>query len=184
MLLRYLSDVYKGLVQNIPEDSRTDDIDDLIAWLGAVVRQVDSSLIDEWERLLDPPDDLGELRRPALPSGELTVVDDERAFRVMVRNQIFDWVQRLAARRGYDALGDVDEVAATMAPYWDEFDEILLDAGARSPDRFVYDRAAQTVTQILHDPAEGNEWRVVARVDIDASREQGRAVLELLHIGS
>ncbi len=57
VVLRYLSDVYKGLVQNIPEHARTDEIDDLIAWLGAVVRQVDSSLIDEWERLLNPTDD-------------------------------------------------------------------------------------------------------------------------------
>ncbi len=57
VLLRYLSDVYKGLRQNVPAEALTDEIDDLIEWLGAVVRQVDSSLIDEWERLLDPTDD-------------------------------------------------------------------------------------------------------------------------------
>ncbi len=56
VVLRYLSDVYKGLIQNIAEDLKTDEIDDLIAWLGALVRQVDSSLIDEWERLIDPDD--------------------------------------------------------------------------------------------------------------------------------
>jgi superfamily II RNA helicase len=183
VLLRYLSDVYKGLVQNIPEDARTDDIDDLIAWLGAVVRQVDSSLIDEWERLLDPPDDLDELRHPGLPSAELTVVDDERAFRVMVRNQAFDWVQRLAARRGYDTIGQTDDIAQAMAPYWDEFDEILTGPGARSPARFFFDRETLTVTQILHDPDETNEWRISGRVDLDESRQHGRAVLELIHIG-
>jgi superfamily II RNA helicase len=51
VLLRYLTDVYRGLTQNVPERARTDDLDDVIAWLGAIVRQVDSSLIDEWERL-------------------------------------------------------------------------------------------------------------------------------------
>ena len=57
VLLRYLSDVYKGLRQNVRPRTLTDEIGDLVEWLGAVVRQVDSSLIDEWERLLDPTDE-------------------------------------------------------------------------------------------------------------------------------
>jgi len=182
VLLRYLSDVYKGLVQNIPEDARTEEIEDVTAWLGAVVRQVDSSLIDEWERLLDPPDDLDELRPPGPPT-ETSVVDDARAFRVMVRNQVFDWVQRLAARRGYEALGDPADVEASMEPYWAEYDELLVDAAARGPDRFLYDPQEMSVTQILHDPDDTNEWRITARVDVDASREQGRAVLDLVGLG-
>ncbi len=192
VVLRYLSDVYKGLKQNVPAEAVTDEIDDLIEWLGAVVRQVDSSLIDEWERLLDPdPIELGSFGAGARTNrvgsgGEVSIVDNERAFRVMVRNQIFDWVQRVAARRGYDAFGSpesIDLVREAMAAYYDEHDEVLLDADAHSPSRFVYDRRAQTVTQILHDPDETNEWRITARVDVDASREAGRAVLELTHIG-
>ena len=104
----------------------------------------------------------------------------------MVRNQMFDWVQRVAARRGYDAFGsadDIDLVRAAMAEYYDEHDEVLLDAGARSPERFIYDRRAQTVTQILHDPDATNEWQIKARVDVDASTEAGRAVLVLTSIG-
>ena len=69
VLLRYLSDVYKGLVQNVPEDLATDELGDIVAWLGAVVRHVDSSLIDEWERLLQPAGrDLG--RRPATEAAD------------------------------------------------------------------------------------------------------------------
>jgi superfamily II RNA helicase len=51
VLLRYLSDAYKALVRNVPEDRRTDDIVELTRWLGELVRDTDSSLIDEWERL-------------------------------------------------------------------------------------------------------------------------------------
>ncbi len=58
VVLRYLSDVYKGLIQNVADEYRTDEIDDLTAWLGALVRQVDSSLIDEWERLIAPDPDV------------------------------------------------------------------------------------------------------------------------------
>jgi len=192
VLLRYLSDVYKGLVQNVPEDLRTDDLDDIKVWLGAVVRQVDSSLIDEWERLLHPEDvaSVDELR-PTLPTGERTIVDDERAFRVMVRNRMFDWVQRLAARRGHDEIvADADRelwpsgeaVIEAMAPYWTEHDEVLTDAGARSGELFRFDRAGGRVSQILRDPDDTNEWRIDAEVDLDASATEARPVVRLLAI--
>ncbi len=64
-----------------------------------------------------------------------------------------------------------------MAEYWDEFDEILLDADARGPSRFLYDYPTGTVTQIIHDPEEIDEWRLVATIDVEASIEEGKAVL-------
>jgi hypothetical protein len=195
VLLRYLSDVYKGLVQNVPEELATDELGDIVAWLGAVVRHVDSSLIDEWERLLHP-DEAGSVDelRPTLPTGERTIVDDDRAFRVMVRNRAFDWVQRLARRRGYDEIvADTadrelwpsgETLINAMGPYWAEHDAILVDGGARSGELFRYDRASGRVTQILRDPDDTNEWRLDAVVDRDASTEEGRAVLRLLSVTS
>jgi superfamily II RNA helicase len=197
VLLRYLSDVYKGLIQNIPEDARTADIDDLIVWLGALVRQVDSSLIDEWERMLHPEEVQSgsgsgseEAVRPP-SAGEATIVDDTRAFRVMIRNKAFDWVQRLAQRRDYADLVDdsptfhaVSDVVEAMAPYREEFDEILLDGGARSGELYRYDESTGEVVQILRDPDDTNEWRFRAVVDRAASAEQGRVVLRLAALGS
>ncbi len=195
VLLRYLSDVYRGLHQNIPEDLSTEAINDIAAWLGALVRQVDSSLIDEWERLVDPDDaavDGGALGQPIRPDREVTVVDDARAFRVMVRNQIFDWVQRLANRRGYEALvaasadpgrfESAADIADAMADYWEEFDEIGLGPDARSGELFGYDTSSHRVHQILHDPDDTNEWAIEADVDIDESIAQGRAVLHPIDI--
>jgi hypothetical protein len=194
VLLRYLSDVYKGLRQNVPEERHTPALDDLSVWLGALVRQVDSSLIDEWERLLHPESagTVDELR-PPLPTGDRSIVDDERAFRVMVRNRAFDWVQRLARRTGYDAIvadaADRDrwrsgeDVVAAMAPYRAEFGDVLDGSAARSGERFTYDRPSGRVVQILHDPEESNEWRIEAVVDADASRVEDRVVLRLVDIG-
>ena len=194
VVLRYLSDVYKGLRQNVAEDLRTDELDDLTAWLGAMVRQVDSSLIDEWERLIDPGDEPPEaIRSERAPT---TILDDTRAFTVMVRNQIFEWVQRLAADAGRSTYAPLiadpvdpgrwsstEAVAEAIGPYWLEHGEILLGPGARSPERFIFDRDEWTVTQILHDPEETNEWRIVALVDPEASVEQGRPVLRLVDLG-
>ena len=194
VLLRYLSDVYKGLVQNVPEELATTELGDVVAWLGAVVRDVDSSLIDEWERLLHPEDvESVEDLRPHLPTGERTIIDDERAFRVMVRNRAFDWVQRLARRRGYDEIvADADRelwpsgeaLIEAMAPYWAEHDHILTDPSARSGELFRYDRATGHVTQILRDPDDTNEWRIEAVVDRAASADEGRSVLRLVSVTS
>jgi superfamily II RNA helicase len=195
VVLRYLSDVYKALQQNVPAELRTPELDETVVWLGALIRQVDSSLIDEWERLLHPDEiDPAAAVRPRLPTGdERTIVDDPRAFRVMVRNKAFDWVQRLARRSGYDEIvaealdrerwRSGEDVIEAMAAYREEFGDVLVDAAARSGDRFHFDRASGRVTQILHDPDDTNEWRIVADVDLDASRTEDRVVLRLVDIG-
>jgi hypothetical protein len=110
----------------------------------------------------------------------------------MVRNQIFEWTQRLARHQGYDALivdpvdpekfSSIEDVVAAMAPYWDRFESIDLGPEARSPDRFVYEPRIGRVAQVLLDPDATNEWRIEAVVDPEASIEQGRAVLRLVDI--
>ena len=53
LVLRYLADAYRALRQTVPEQARTEELEDLTEWLGELVRQVDSSLLDEWEALRD-----------------------------------------------------------------------------------------------------------------------------------
>jgi hypothetical protein len=64
-----------------------------------------------------------------------------------------------------------------MSSYWDDHDEVLVDADARSAARVLFD--GDTVTQILHDPEGYDEWRLVCRIHRDASRREGVAVVEL-----
>lgn len=101
LVLRYLTDAYKSLVQNVPENLKSKAVLDVEAWLGETIRQVDSSLIDEWEALKDPvaataAEDPAAAARIAAakaaalqPAGGFTA---GRAFRVMVRNAVFRWV--------------------------------------------------------------------------------------------
>jgi hypothetical protein len=115
-VLRYLSDAYRAMRQTVPESARTDEVDDLTAWLGELVRQTDSSLLDEWEQLTSP----GGVTEPLRPgTGRLDeapppVTANKRAFRVLVRNALFRRVE-LAALRRYDELGELDADAG-----WDE----------------------------------------------------------------
>ncbi|MBQ7804284.1 DEAD/DEAH box helicase, partial [Rhodococcus sp. (in: high G+C Gram-positive bacteria)] len=54
LVLRYLADAYRALRQTVPAEARTEELEDIIEWLGELIRQVDSSLLDEWESLTDP----------------------------------------------------------------------------------------------------------------------------------
>ncbi len=200
VVLRYLSDVYKGLGQNVPEEEKTEDLDDIIEWLGALVRQVDSSLIDEWERLRNPESDqpsagYGDASLVPRPGTDASnVTSNARAFRVMVRNQAFAWVQLLAFRQRYLTLCEaatdesgydsIDAIVEAMSEYWESYDSIGVDADARSASLHIFDFETGRVTQILDDPEGHHEWRIEATVDWNASREAGNAVLILDRIGS
>jgi superfamily II RNA helicase len=105
LLLRYLTDAYKALLQSVPEDAKTDELDDIISWLGETVRQTDSSLLDEWEALRDPAGPPA--AKPDLPVAPPRLSANPRALRVMVRNEAFRRVA-LAARRDWDGLSSLD----------------------------------------------------------------------------
>ena len=171
VVLRYLSDVYKALRQNIPEDDKTDEIVDVTEWIGAVVRQVDSSLIDEWERLTHPEDTMNDPARVEVRPDIDQITDNTRVFRVMVRNEAFRMIQLLARRRTNELGAHVTEA---MIDYWQTYDQVLTGPEARSPERFRFDGAR--VTQSIQDPDDHDEWVLRASIDPDASNEAGKAV--------
>jgi superfamily II RNA helicase len=193
VLLRYLSDAYKTLLQTVPIAAATDEVEDLIEWLGVTVRSVDSSLIDEWERLRNPPQDPAEAA--ALPPPPPDITSNRRAFRVMVRNQVFSWVQWLA-RRDFARFTEVpsvdrhdrwtpERVAAAMESNWSEHAEVRTDGPARGAQWFAVAEHPDhwDVHQVLLDPEEDADWSLDARVDLARSRDEERAVVELVSVG-
>ncbi|QSB12621.1 DUF3516 domain-containing protein [Natronosporangium hydrolyticum] len=188
LVLRYLADAYRALRQTVPEDARTEDLADLIEWLGELVRQVDSSLLDEWEKLRSP-DEQVEVRpgRPA-EQGPPPVTANRRAFRVLVRNAMFRRVELAALRRWYD-LGELDAESGfdaagweeALAAYFDEYDEIGTGPDARGPALLLIDEqpGRWRVRQILHDPAGDHDWGISAEVDLAGSDAAGEAVLTI-----
>jgi superfamily II RNA helicase len=97
-LLRYLTDAYRTLRRTVPEAARTEELTDLVEWLGELVRQTDSSLLDEWESLTSGELSVQEVR-PSLVTAPRPVTGNVRAFRVLVRNAMFRRVELLARRR-------------------------------------------------------------------------------------
>ncbi|MDR6866775.1 superfamily II RNA helicase [Microbacterium resistens] len=200
VVLRYLSDAYRAASQTIPEHLKTDELRDLIEWLGELVRQVDSSLLDEWEELIaGHPVAHGD--EPVVPPAPRRLTTNARAFRVLVRNELFRRVQ-LAAREDVDALATLDPGLgadgwnAALDAYYAEHDEILTGQAARGPDLLLIDETGTgqeagqgagsgedapartwTARQILDDPAGDHDWGISATIDLDASDEAGEAVV-------
>ncbi|WP_302717538.1 RNA helicase [uncultured Senegalimassilia sp.] len=191
ILLRYLSEAFRGLDRTIPEDKRTEQLKDIIAWLGLVVRSVDSSLVDEWENagsVLDaaPPD----------AAGAEAVVHDRRGLTVLVRNALFSRV-RMAAHRDIVGLGEADGEwsfgerawAQALDEYYEAHEEILLDADARSKAYLILNEADEEeahvwhVRQIFHDEDGDNDFAIAADVDLDATQAGDGVVFKDYRVG-
>lgn len=190
LVLRYLADAYKAVQRTVPQPLRTEELDDLTAWLGEMVRQVDSSLLDEWEKLVDPR--AAEVDEAIIDASPPPVTANTRAFRVLVRNAMFRRVE-LAALRRVDLLGELDSGSGWDAARWgsalEEYytvhDEIGTGPSARGP-QFLHIEMKPgewVVRQILDDPAGDQDWRIEARVDLAASDEAGEAVVEVVEVG-
>jgi superfamily II RNA helicase len=187
LVLRYLSDAYRAARQTIPNEAKTEELLDLIEWLGELVRQVDSSLLDEWEELINPTAALAP-DASVLPPAPHRVTTNLRAFRTLVRNELFRRVQ-LAALENYEALGELDAAsgftadtwADAMNDYFEEHGSIGTDADARSSAMLIVEEGSTlwTVRQIFADPAGDHDWGISATIDLAESNEQGVAVLRV-----
>ena len=166
VLLRYLTDVYRIARHGVPPGRHTDEFDDVVAWLGHLVRSTDSSLIDEWEQLTSP-----DPTRPVTPS--TPSAPDRRAWRVHVRNHMFAIVAAFA-REDEDALRrmhpDVDW-PSVLDDYFDEYDDIGMGPDARSPRLFTLDESGErwAVRQTLDDPSGDHGWAFTGAVELPAA---------------
>ncbi|MGW4848700.1 DEAD/DEAH box helicase [Nocardia brasiliensis] len=188
VVLRYLADAYRALRRTVPDAARTEELEDITEWLGELVRQVDSSLLDEWEQLTNPG---AETDAEQLAFGAETVRPisaNERAFRVMIRNAMFRRVELAALRRWdlLDELGTGPDWAAELAPYFAEYERIGTGPDARGPQLFQIERRPGfwQVRQVLDDPAGDHGWSIVALVDLAESDAAGEIVFDELTVSA
>jgi len=190
LVLRYLSDAYRAIRQTVPAEARTEELLDIIAWLGELVRQVDSSLVDEWEALVSGTDAHGS-GEVVVPPAPPSLSQNRRAFTVLVRNELFRRVQ-LAAREADDELVALDPDAGwpeALDRYYDEHETMGISGASRGPALCRIseqgpdgERGLWTVEQIIDDPEGDHDWRIRAEVDLAASDEAGTAVVRVTEV--
>lgn len=203
VLLRYLSDVVRTLEQTIPPEAKTEEVKEAELFLGALVRQVDSSLLDEWERMRAAKDAMtvhvatSEAAEAVLATPDVT--RDLKAFRVLVRNAVFSIV-RAASRRDYaecaaqvvrgdgPAFGEIEFREGVERFYAAHPDDPVIYTGpqARAPSLLTIDEASDpwVCVQVLLDASEENAWFFKFKVDLALSRELGKPAIIPVEIGT
>ena len=177
ILLRYLAEAFRALDRTVPADKKTPQLDDVVAWLGLIVRSVDSSLVDEWAAAGQPID-------AAPPKLADEVVADRRGLTVLVRNALFHRA-RLAARDRADELGALDEDwgfgtlrwKRVLDAFYEAHDELLTDADARSAAYLSIDEADEKTDHVWHvhqvfaDADGDHDFGIMADVDLNATQD-------------
>ena len=195
VILRYLTDAWRTLKQSIPDEYNTPELEDIVIWLGELIRQVDSSLVDEWAQMAgeDSPIDQDTVDRELAFGVEdpTALTANRRAFTIMVRNYMFRLVQLFALEKEdrlaelLDYLDEVPGFGAILDDYFDEYDDIDSGPEARGPEFFRLgdtDSRAWSVRQIIKDPDGDHAYQFVATVDLDASDEAGEVRLSDLRV--
>ena len=191
ILLRYLAEAFRSLDRTVPVAKRNEQLEDIISWLGFMVRSVDSSLVDEWEAAGDPA-----ALDMAPPSAADQVVADRRGVTLLVRNALIRRVT-LAARERYDQLGELDSDFGMTATHWErvldayheQHEEILTDADARSSAMLSIDKADEQAAHVWHvhqifaDEDGDHDFGIMADLDLDATQEEGEAVFKNYRVG-
>ncbi|MDU7599694.1 MAG: DUF3516 domain-containing protein, partial [Corynebacterium sp.] len=146
VILRYLTDAWRTLKQSIPDEYNTPELEDIVVWLGELIRQVDSSLVDEWAQMAgeDSPIDQDTVDRELAFGVEdpTALTANRRAFTIMVRNYMFRLVQLFALEKEdrlaelLDYLDEVPDFGAILDDYFDEYDDIDSGPEARGPEFF------------------------------------------------
>ena len=206
VLLRHLSQLYKTLMQSVPERDRDAGLYDALGFFRTVLERTDTSLLDEWESLLHPELHAKEIAarqaaKDALRAHEL--LDDPRAFTARVRAEMHQLVRALAHRDWEEAAagvrpGDPDDPAlaeahwpperfeAALAPFFAEYEEILFTPEARQAHWTVIDETASRtwrIRQTLLDPAGDHLWYLEGVVDLTTGHSLEGPLVELRRIG-
>lgn len=189
LVLRYLADAYRALRQTVPDAARTEELEDLTEWLGELIRQVDSSLLDEWESLTNPGIESDDQQVAFGADVPKPISANPRAFKVMVRNAMFKRVE-LASRRRWDALAglgdglEAQDWADLLELYFEEYDEIGTGPDARGPQLFtvVEEKDLWRVRQTLADPEGDHGWALLGEVNLAESDAAGEVVFDEFEI--
>ena len=154
IVLRYLTDAYRALRQIVPDELMTEELRAIISWLSALIRAVDSSLLDEWEAMstgqaLPASEGDGtqgtDLAFGADEDGTVAFSANRHAFRTAIRRALFERVEAMS-RDDVGALVRLDEACRTpiaspwgeeewdgvLERYWAEHEWIGIDQRARA----------------------------------------------------
>jgi hypothetical protein len=199
LLLRHLAQTWKVLAQTVPDAVKTEPVIEMEEYFRELIRGIDSSLLEEWERLRNPGWVAAETTdKPARPQS-YDLLRDRSAFGRLLRGAVLGFLQDVAARDWEAAAARVDlepptegerpegsltglarRIEDAFRPYFEARGRFRLDPEGRAAKHLHVDETPEIwdLAQVLVDPDEQNDWEVRLRLSPSACRAQARVVLE------
>ena len=203
LLLRHLHQTYKTLEQTVPPAHKTEAVVDVIAWLRATIERVDSSLVQEWERMLSGAHQVDEklaAKLERMRPEELDISLDRKEFFARIRAELHQLVHALARRDWEEAAASIRaqpdaegepwtelRLETTLASYYAEYPTLVFDPRARQTDKTVIEEQEPhlwSVRQTLVDPEDAGFWFIEAEVDLREDQTPEGPVIRILRIGT
>jgi superfamily II RNA helicase len=202
LLLRHINSVYKVLNHTVPDSAKTEQVHEMEIYLRQMLRQVDSSLLDEWEKMsgtaklpLGPNKEQTELRPPGAEEADKDITRDKKNFTAAIRTKIFAFL-RACVNQDYElALDtlterdawDLKTLAVAIDTYYASHTQLRLDPEARNA-RHTYikeseDKQTWRIDQMLIDREEENDWVAQFEINLPKSRELEEPHLRFLRLG-
>jgi superfamily II RNA helicase len=196
LLLRHLSQVWKVLAQTVPDSAKTEEVAEMEVYFRELIRGIDSSLLKEWERMMDPDWVATEVseEKPVRPS-TFDITRDQAAFRRLVRAEMLACVQaavRWYADGGKTITGAEEsqselQQSELFTPYFEARGRPRLDPEGRAAKHTHWVDTtlaadAWSVSQMLVDSEGLNDWEAAFTVLMAESRTQNRAVVRLVAV--
>ncbi len=200
VLLRHINNTFKVLTKTVPDAAKNDTLRDMEEYLRVMIRQTDSSLLEEWERMRDPNyvprAEQKEVRPPGAEEAARDVTRDVKAFTAAIRTRVFNFLRAVVNDDLEAALANLSspdkpdgtpwtasELGQQFKLYYGGHEYLRLDPEARNV-RHTYvvpseDRQSWKVEQVLVDPEAHNDWVAVFEVDLAASRAAEEPVIRL-----
>jgi superfamily II RNA helicase len=203
VLLRYLSQLYRTLDQNVPDGAKSEPVRDAMAFVRTTIELTDSSLLEEWESLLHP-ELLGRKRDERERAVEALWVrqlaDSPRLLGERLRSEVHllihalsqrDWeeaAERVVADGAPDgaARWDAERFAREMEPFYAEHTALLDGPEARRHHYTRIEPAGDrqwTLVQTLVDAERDDDWGLRARIDLRGATAVDQPLLRLEWIG-
>jgi len=151
VLLRHLNSTFKVLAQTVPDSAKTETVREMEIYLATMIRQVDSSLLDEWEKMRDPNyqrAETKEVRPPGAEEAARDITRDTKAFTAAIRNRIFSFLRGVANDEFETALESLQDSSSTRSDEADpkiRADDQSLPASAAPSEEWTPDRLRQAI---------------------------------------
>ena len=204
LLLRHLTNVYRILENTVPSVFKTENVNEITVYLEHLLKNVDSSLLDEWERIRNPEYVKETSEELPIRAESIDITREKDSFTRLIRNEVFSFIRLLANRQylkiaerfdiksalsesGSEAKWDDIELEKLMNPFYESRGWIRLDPAARALEHTHIskgeDHTVWTVDQTLVDSEELNDWLVEFSVDLTESKASGKVSLAIIGIG-